>query len=602
MDRNTTIGYVLILLIFAGYLFLTQRNVKDIEKAKLQKDSLEVAVNEDTLQRNVSLQPADSGAVINIDTIPEKLFSIENKDIKVLLSNKGGRIASVVLKNYKRYDSTELVLFSGDKSEFSYTIPLTSGVVQTKDLVFSADRSRVNVTADRSAVTLTATVDGATLQQVYALPSSGFLLDYKLKLNGFETKIARKNRDFELNWNLLVQGQEKTLEEEKLVTNVEYKYFEESGIESLSERSDDEERLQGNIHWISYKQKFFNSTIIAPKGFSEDGFKIKSTGIEESQGIDIKLLSSTLYFPYEFSPESSYDLQFYFGPNHYSTLKKLDIGLQKIIPLGWGIFGWVNKFLVIPIFNLLSSFLSNYGVIILLLTILIKLVLFPFMYKIYVSTAKMRLLKPELDELKEKTGGDMQKMQQEQLKLYRKAGVNPFGGCLPQLIQLPILIAMFRFFPAAIELRQQPFLWAEDLSTYDSILEFGFEIPFYGSHVSLFTLLMAISTFIYTIKNTQQMSGMGNQFKIISYIMPVMLLFWFNSYASGLSYYYFLANMITFGQNWVIKSFFVDEEKLHRQIKENKAKKGGAPKSAFQQKLEEMAKKRGLDPKTGRKK
>jgi YidC/Oxa1 family membrane protein insertase len=214
----------------------------------------------------------------------------------------------------------------------------------------------------------------------------------------------------------------------------------------------------------------------------------------------------------------------------------------------------------------------------------------------------MRLLKPELDELKEKTGGDMQKMQQEQLKLYRKAGVNPFGGCLPQLIQLPILIAMFRFFPAAIELRQQPFLWAEDLSTYDSILQLGFEIPFYGSHVSLFTLLMAISTFIYTIKNTQQMSGMGNQFKIISYIMPVMLLFWFNSYASGLSYYYFLANMITFGQNWIIKAFFVDEDKLHRQIKENKAKKGTATKSSFQQRLEDMAKKRGLDPKTGRKK
>jgi YidC/Oxa1 family membrane protein insertase len=602
MDRNTTIGYVLILLIFAGYLFLTQRNVKDIEKIKQQKDSVETVAGLDTAQSPITAQIADSQASVLPDTMPEKLFSIENKDIRVLVSNKGGRIASVVLKNYKRYDSTELVLFTGDKTEFSYTIPVESGVIQTKNVLFSSDRQNVVVSEGNSAITLTANVDGASLQQVYSLSTSGFLLDYKLKLNGFEKKIAKKNRDFELNWNLLVQGQEKTLEEEKLVTNVEYKYLEESGIESLSERGDDEERLQGNIHWIAYKQKFFNSTLIAPKGFSEDGFKIKSTNIEESQGIDIKLLSSTLYFPYDFSSSASYDLQFYFGPNHYSTLKKLDIGLQKIIPLGWGIFGWVNKFLVIPIFNVLSSFISNYGLIILLLTILIKLVLFPFMYKIYVSTAKMRLLKPELDELKEKTGGDMQKMQQEQLKLYRKAGVNPFGGCLPQLIQLPILIAMFRFFPAAIELRQQPFLWAEDLSTYDSILQLGFEIPFYGSHVSLFTLLMAISTFIYTIKNTQQMSGMGNQFKIISYIMPVMLLFWFNSYASGLSYYYFLANMITFGQNWIIKAFFVDEDKLHRQIKENKAKKGTAPKSSFQQRLEDMAKKRGLDPKTGRKK
>lgn len=602
MDRNTTIGYVLILLIFAGYLFLTQRNVKDIEKANQLKDTVETVVAADSLQPVEAKTGADSQSMAAADTVPEKFFSIENKDIRVLLTNKGGKIASVILKNYRRYDSTELVLFTGDKTEFGYTIPVSSGVVQTKDLIFSSDRTNVKVAEGNSAITLTANIDGANFQQVYSLSASGFIVDYKLMLNGFENKIAKKNRDFELNWNLLVQGQEKTLEEEKLVTNLEYKYLEESGIESLSERSDDEERLQGNIHWIAYKQKFFNSTIIAPKGFSEDGFKVKTTGIENSQGIDVKLLSSTLYFPYDFSNKATYDLQFYFGPNHYSTLKKLDIGLQKIIPLGWGIFGWVNKYLVIPIFNLLSSFLSNYGVIILLLTILIKLVLFPFMYKIYVSTAKMRLLKPELDELKEKTGGDMQKMQQEQLKLYRKAGVNPFGGCLPQLIQLPILIAMFRFFPAAIELRQQPFLWAEDLSTYDSILELGFNIPFYGSHISLFTLLMAISTFIYTIKNTQQMSGMGNQFKIISYIMPIMLLFWFNSYASGLSYYYFLANMITFGQNWVIKSFFVDEEKLHRQIKENKAKKGGAPKSSFQQKLEDMAKKRGIDPKTGKRK
>ncbi len=598
MDRSSTIGYILILIIFAGYLFLTQRNVKDLKKKEAQMDSL--VITGDTIQE-ATVQYADSSPVV-VDTIREEFFTIENDDIKIFVSNKGGRLGSVKLKDFRRYDSSDLILFTSDKSRFDYTIPIHNGILQTSDLSFQSNKKSVVVSNGKSELIVESNVKGGKIRQIYSLEKEGFVMGYRLQLVGFNKLIASKNRDFELNWSLNVQGQEKTIEEERQVTNIEYKYLSESGTDYLTERKDDEERLKGNIHWISYKQKFFNTTIIAPEGFSEDGILIKSKTPELENGIDVRSLESTIYFPYTFSETANYDLKFYFGPNQYNKLKDLDIGLQKIIPLGWGIFGWVNKFMVIPIFNFLSSFLSNYGLVILLLTIMIKLVLFPFMYKIYVSTAKMRLLKPELDEIKEKTGGDMQKMQQEQLKLYRKAGVNPFGGCLPQLIQLPILIAMFRFFPAAIELRQQPFLWAEDLSTYDSILNLGFEIPFYGSHVSLFTLLMAISTFIYTIRNTQQMSTMGNQFKIISYIMPVMLLFWFNSYASGLSYYYFLANMITFGQNWLIKSFFVDEEKLHKQLKENKSKKGPIKKSAFQQRLEDMAKKRGLDPNTGRKK
>lgn len=608
MNKSSTIGYVLILLIFAGYLFLTQRNVKELNEKSRITDSLETVQNvQDSIEYTVAAAAIDTTVKVDsvnlaaTDTIEETFFTIENDKVKVFLSNKGGRIASVQLKEYKRYDSSALILFTSDKSEFNYTIPLESGVIQSNQLLFTADKSNVVAKEGKATISLKTDVNGAAIIQSYSLEPAVYLVDYQLTLNGFENKIAKKNRDFELNWNLMIQGQEKTLADEKLVTSLYYKYFNESGIENLSEGSDDEERLQANLHWISYKQKFFNATLISPKGFNEDGFNIKATEVTTPNGIDVRQLSSRLYFPYEFNASENYNLQFYFGPNKFNSLKKLDIGLQKIIPLGWGIFGWVNKLIVIPVFDLLSSFLSNYGVIILLLTILIKLVLFPFMYKIYVSTAKMRLLKPELDELKEKTGGDMQKMQQEQMKLYKKAGVNPFGGCLPQLIQLPILIAMFRFFPASIELRQQSFLWAEDLSTYDSILNLSYSIPFYGDHVSLFTLLMAVSTLIYSINNTQ-MTGMGNQFKYISYLMPVMLLFWFNSYASGLSYYYFLANMITFGQNWAIKKFFVDEDKLHQKMKENKTKKGNAKKSSFQQRLEDMAKKRGLDPNMGRKK
>jgi YidC/Oxa1 family membrane protein insertase len=609
MDRSSIIGYVLILLIFIGYLFMTQQNVEEINKNKQAADSL-MALNakSDTIVRSESMYSVTPDtSIIVADTTPEvaeRFYTIENDKLKLTISSKGGRPYSVWLKEFKRHDSTKLVLFDGEQSEFSYTLPLSEGVIQTRDIDFTAADTNVRVTGKEGKIIVESDIKGSTIIQSYSLEKGSNLVNYKLTLRNFQDKIARKNRDFQLNWNMAMVGQEKTVEDEKPVTELCYKYLAESSIEYLSVTEDEEERLQGNLHWISYKQKFFNATMIAPKGFSEDGIRISSESRVQTQANEIRHFRSNLYFPYERGKEESYHLQLYYGANNYSELKKLDIGLQKIIPLGWGIFGWVNKFIVIPVFNLLSSFISSYGIIILLLTIIIKLVLFPFMYKIYVSTAKMRLLKPELEELKVKVGGDMTKMQQEQMKLYKKAGVNPLGGCLPQLIQLPILIAMFRFFPASIELRQEAFLWAEDLSTYDSIFSWSQNIPllsrFYGNHISLFTILMAVSTFIYSMRSTE-LSSMNKQLKIITYIMPIMLLFWFNSYSSGLSYYYFLANMITFSQNWVIKKFFVDEAKLHQQMKDHKAKKVTVTKSAFQRKLEEMAKKRGLNPKTGRK-
>ena len=338
------------------------------------------------------------------------------------------------------------------------------------------------------------------------------------------------------------------------------------------------------------------STLIFPEGLKESGTTVATAEVNSDNYVED--YRSTYSIPYDFNSNFNQHMQFYFGPNHYQTLKKLDVNLERTVSLGWGIIGWVNKYLIIPVFNWLSNFSNNYGLIILLLTLIIKGLLILPMYKIYVSSAKMKLLKPELEEIKAKTGGDMQKMQQEQMKLYKKAGVSPFGGCLPQLIQFPILIAMFRFFPSSIELRHKAFLWADDLSTYDSVFTFpnGFEIPWYGDHISLFTLLMAGSSILYTLYNTQS-TGMTGQMKWIMYLMPVMLLVWFNSYSAGLSYYYFLANMITFGQNFFFKTFIVDDAKLHKQIEANKKKKVTVKKSRFQKRLEDMAKKRGIDPK-----
>ena len=273
-----------------------------------------------------------------------------------------------------------------------------------------------------------------------------------------------------------------------------------------------------------------------------------------------------------------------------------------MIPLGWGIFGWVNKVIVIPVFNWLEQYFNSYGIIILLLTLIIKSALIIPMYKVYKSSAKMKLLKPELDEIKERVGGDMQKQQQEQMKLYKQAGVSPLGGCLPQLVQMPILFAMFRFFPASIELRQEKLWWAEDLSSYDSIYDFpgGFEIPFYGDHISLFTLLMTLVTLLYTYMNSQASGQMVGPMKTVMYIMPIMFLGFFNNYAAALSFYYFLSTCITIIQNFVIRKFVIDEDKLHKQIQDSKKKKVKVKKSGLQKRLEDMAKKRGVDPYTGK--
>ena len=413
-----------------------------------------------------------------------------------------------------------------------------------------------------------------------------YLVDFSIDLIGMDELIPNELNYMNLEWQMKTPQTEKSKSNQDMYTGIQFQYQADQEVDYLSFTSDDEEEINSKLAWVAFKQQFFSAIFISKDGFDKPTF-LSSSKDENSDYI--KNMSAKFELPYSHSQNEELDFQFYFGPNHYKKLLSYNQKFEELIPLGWGIFGWVNKYIIINIFDFLSKYILNYGIIILILTIIIKLVLAPFTYKAYLSQAKMKVLKPEIDKITEKhKSKDPMKAQQETMGLYRKAGVNPMGGCLPMLFQFPILIAMFRFFPASIELRQEAFLWADDLSAYDSIYNLGFEIPFYGDHISLFTLLMTVSTLLYTRMNSQMATGQMAQMKWMMYLMPIMFLGFFNNYAAGLSYYYFLANMFTFSQQYFMKKF-IDEDAILRQLEENKKKP--KKKSNFQKKLEDMQKK-----------
>jgi len=596
MERSSTIGYVLIFVLFAGFWYFTNQNTEVLEAQQEKAKEEQVTEAEEVADAPTGGSTSAESVVAVSDSTPESITVLSNDLLKIELSSKGGIPKKVILNEYERYDSSDLVLFEDNQMSLGYTIPLVNGTfINTLTQNFTVQQT------DDNEVIMTANLDGgAQITQTYTVVPGSYKVGYKVAFDGFENVISPNDRFAELNWSAKIQLQEKSIEDERNVSTIYYKYATEDDVDYLSETSDeDDEKLQGNIKWISFKQKFFNQTLINENQFTEDAIEISTS--TPSTDSHIKDFKAKLFIPIEDNSEVS-DMALYYGPNHYQTLQKEEIDLQKMIPLGWGIFGWVNKGIVIPIFNWLDNYFASYGLIILLLTLIIKMALFFPMFKVYKSTAKMKLLKPELDEIKERTGGDAQKAQQEQMKLYKQAGVSPLGGCLPQLVQMPILFAMFRFFPSSIELRQERLWWAEDLSTYDSIWTFpnGFEIPFYGDHVSLFTLMMTAVTLVYTYMNSQSSGQMVGPMKTVMYLMPLMFLGFFNNYAAALSFYYFLSTCITIIQNFVIRKFVIDEDKLHKQIQESKKKKVKMKKSGLQKRLEDMAKKRGIDPKTGK--
>ncbi len=589
MDRNSAIGLTLIavlLLLYFNYFSPTPPppTGESSEVTAVDSSMTEVAPEGTTapvVVPNDSLLQQQYGGLSHFVNGTERTTTVENNELAVTLSSKGGIFKEVQLKKFKTYYQEPLYLVTPETNTFSLLALYEGREVDLFKLYYNGETQKKG---DSTLVIYTAQLgSGSYVKHTYSIPSSGYKIGYRIEAVGL-TNLAGDVLTYK--WNDKIPVQEKDLEDSRRKSTVNW-YRVNDGFDDLSEASTDTETemLIDPLKWVSIKQKFFISAIIADRSFS--GGEV-STSVPSDSAI-VKDASMRLFIPRQ-DVTSGAHFNYFFGPNKYNILGEVTEGFSKNLNIGWPPIVWVNKYLIIPIFKFLEGYISSYGIIIIILVLIVKLILSPLSYKSYLGMAKMKLLKPEQDLLKEKYGDDMTKIQQEQMKLYQQAGVNPFSGCIPLLLQMPILFAMFYFFPVSIELRQASFLWAEDLSTYDSIVNLPFTIPFYGSHVSLFVLLMTASTIIYTWQNNQ-ISSVTGPMKTMSYFMPIIFMFVLNSFSAGLSFYYFVSNLVTFAQQAIIKRF-VDEDKIKAVMEEHKKMilAGDGKKSKFMTKLQEAMK------------
>ena len=616
-NRSTIIGFVLMTLIFVGYIIYANYQAQKQQQAQIiEQVATSIANNAENQPtatpaavESESAKPAAKSTLVgNADKVEEVL--VENDVMQVRFSTLGAQIVDVTLKQYTKYapkeERNELVhLFTPESAYFNMSYYLKDNLknVEVATAHHTFELMPVEKLADRQIVTMRLPIGEGAIEHVYTIyneqkPERDYLVDFEVRLNNIAPLMANQ-KSINLEWRNRSYQNERSFKNENTYTTIAYHVPGEGDVENLgiSESSKDE-KVTGSVDWVSFKQQFFSSALICRSANLRQPQVAFTTATPQSGFIKDFSLSSSVDYT---SQTSKYDFSLYLGPNKFSTLKNLtdnnghSLEMERIIPLGWVFSTYISRWVVIPVFDFLQKYIGSFGLIILILTLLVKLVIFPLTYKSYLSTAKMRVIKPEIDALNAKypRQEDAMKKQQEMMVLYKKAGVSPMGGCLPMLIQMPILIAMFRFFPASIELRGQSFLWSHDLSSYDSILDFGFNIPFYGDHVSLFCLLMTIVMFIYSYINYKlqgsaqpQMAGM--KFMTV-YMMPLMMLFWFNDYASGLCYYYLLSNLITILQTTIIR-YTIDDNKIRLMMDNNAKKNTKGKKSRFQQRYEELLK------------
>ncbi|MFR9533976.1 MAG: membrane protein insertase YidC [Rikenellaceae bacterium] len=639
MDKNTIIALVAGVILLGGYMFYSSReqekyklevaeyNAKMEAIAEAEAKVAAKAQAKAAAELELTATPSDSLTLEQVAQIErqqnvnklgealtealnnsEQTYTLENEEMKVVFSSRGAQVTGVTLKEYTKWsegERTELVeLFDPSSTVMDFEFYIRNGLnnvkVNTTDYNFVA----LPVQSVDGGERLTFVLDfggDAAVEYVYTLysgesDSRNYLIDFDVNLHNM-TPVMANQTSIGINWRNTSYQNERGFKNENMYTTISYHFEEDRSIDELGVSDESKsDKITDPVEWIAFKQQYFSSVFIAPDNFTSAD--IAYTTAKPNSGY-MKSFSAKMTVPYT-SQTENYNFALYFGPNKYSTLKGVDelgygkLKITEVIPLGWGIFGWVSKYMVIPTFDFLRKYISSFGIIIFLLAFGVKLIISPLTYSSYLSMGKMRVIKPEVDEINAKYSkeSDAMKRQQATMDLYKKAGINPMGGCIPMLIQMPIIIAMFRFFPASIELRGQAFLWSNDLSSYDSILDLPFNIPFYGDHVSLFALIMTITMFAYSYLNYQQSASSqpqmaGMKFMMV-YMMPAMMLLWFNSYASGLCYYYLLANLFTIGQTMLIRNM-VDDEKIHAIITANSAKsKNGGKKSKFQQRYEQL--------------
>ncbi|KAA6302005.1 MAG: Membrane protein insertase YidC [Candidatus Ordinivivax streblomastigis] len=616
MDKNTLIGFVLIFLVIIGFSYFNQPSKEQIAARQRYNDSIAIVqrAQADAAVKVLEVEQQAQSAVIALpDSVrqaemldkygsfgvssegTEEVVTLENDLMEIRLTTKGGYICSARLKNYTDYEAQPLYLFNNDESNFEMTfITANNRVLTTKDFYFEV------IPASEQSVTLRLNAgENKSLDLVYTLHSDDYMVDFSVVSNNLQTELSPAMRTLDIQWMQKLRQQEKGRKYEERYARLTYKYLSDE-VEELRESKDDIQNIPNKLKWIGYKDQFFSSVLIAGDNF--ESAKLDSKYLTDSPYM--KIYNTSTSVPYRIENTEPVKLNFYFGPNDYALLKNYDktkfigqnLELEKLVPLGWSLFRAVNKYIIIPIFDWLTDWNIGLGLAIFLLTLIIKTALFPLTYKSFMSSAKMRVLKPQVEAISAKYPGQDNALarQQKTMELYKQVGVSPMAGCVPMLLQMPFLLALFMFFPSAIELRHQSFLWADDLSTFDSIIHWNTYIPlvskYLGNHISLFCLLMSVVTIVNTKftmdqQNTgqQQMPGM----KVMMYIMPVMMFFFLNSYPAGLNYYYLISTLITVLQTYAFR-FFIDEKTLLVKLEANKSKaKPAKKKSGFMARLEE---------------
>lgn len=624
MDKNTWIGFLLIAVIIVGFSLLNRPSEEQLAERQRIQDSIALVqaqeyeaqrLSEQIAQEAKATQNSEAVATTDHEALEQQvaavygpfapaakgeegLVIIENEKVRLGIARRGGRIAQAELKEYKAYGDTvnDLCLFHGDESTQSFTLVTQNNrILSTQNLYFQPVDLHTDTTGTTLVMRLLTNIEGSYMDFVYTLPADDYMVRMSIQPHEMQTALAQNMTSMEMNWAVTIPQQERGRKFEEKYARLQY-MFVGGDMETLSEQKHALKNEPSRIRWIAYKDQFFSTVMIADEAFTST--TLESTPLAEFSHY-IKEYKTTTSVPLDVTGKKPTTFRYYLGPNHYNTLKAYDkdvakedeLHLKELVPLGWKIVSWINKILVIPMFDLFTSWGLHIGIIILLMTLVIKLIILPFVFASYKSSAKMRVLKPQLDEINAKYPPEkMQERQQATMALYQRAGVSPMSGCLPMLFQFPILMAMFWFLPTAIELRGQSLFWADDLSTYDTLISWSHPIPLFGTHLSLFCLLMTVVNFLYTYINMQTQSTDPNMkfMKWMMYLMPLMFLFIFNDYAAGLSYYYLVSLLITILQTMIFR-WSINDEKLLAQMEANAKKKGGGQKkSGLMARLEKM--------------